>query len=57
MTLLRDAVRSLRGSPGTSDPWNLLAVAGVLVLTAAMASHAPVRRALRIDPVTALRSE
>jgi hypothetical protein len=42
---------------GAADPWNLAAVAGVLALTAGLASQAPARRALRVDPVTALRSE
>jgi ABC-type antimicrobial peptide transport system permease subunit len=40
-----------------ADPWNLIAVAGVVVLTGLLAAHAPARRALRLDPMTALRTE
>jgi ABC-type antimicrobial peptide transport system permease subunit len=42
-------------TPG--DAWNLFAVAGTLVLTTLLASGVPARRALRVDPVAALRSE
>lgn len=42
---------------GAADPWNLAVVAGVLALTTLLASQAPARRALRVDPMTALRSE
>ena len=43
--------------PGLStlDPTALLAVIGVLAATALLASLAPAVRALRIDPLTALR--
>jgi len=40
-----------------TDPATLLVVAGVLVLVALIAGLAPMRRAMRIDPMTALRSE
>jgi predicted permease len=40
-----------------ADPATFGAVAAVLVLVAAVASYVPSRRALRVDPTTALRSE
>ncbi|HYL78583.1 MAG TPA: ABC transporter permease [Bryobacteraceae bacterium] len=44
--------------PGLKDsPWMLAAVAGLLVFMTVLACLVPVRRALAVDPLTALRSE
>lgn len=42
---------------GTYDPATFALVLGVLALTAMLASIGPARRALRVDPVDALRNE
>jgi putative ABC transport system permease protein len=40
-----------------TDPWTFLAVASVLAITGLAACSLPARRAIRVDPVLALRSE
>ena len=42
---------------GAGDPWSLAAVVGVLTATGIVATLGPVRRAVRVDPVTSLRYE
>ena len=39
------------------DPLSLLAAPAVLILAAAVAAYLPARRASRVNPVEALRSE
>ena len=48
--------RVLFGVPA-ADPATFLTVTGVLALVAVVASGWPARRATRLDPVAALRSE
>ena len=40
-----------------ADPWALTSAAAILFVTAALAGYVPARRAARVDPMVALRSE
>jgi putative ABC transport system permease protein len=51
------ALRSIISGASTSDPSTYTATAVVLVVTALAASYIPARRAAKLDPVQALRSE
>jgi len=42
---------------GERDPWVLASVGALVVASASLAALLPVRRALRLDPMTALRAE
>ncbi len=50
-------MRSMLYSVQARDPLTLFGVAAVLALTAMAACYIPARRALRVDPVVALRNE
>jgi putative ABC transport system permease protein len=55
--LLSRLMRTLLFGIGASDPVTYLVVAAALVLAAWVSCFLPARRALRIDPVAALREE
>jgi ABC-type antimicrobial peptide transport system permease subunit len=50
-------VASLVYGVGTSDPATLAAAALLLLTAAALAAFLPARRAARLDPIAALRTE
>jgi hypothetical protein len=51
------ALRAILFETEPTDAGTFAAIAGILMLVAAMASLAPARRASRVDPMVALRSE
>ena len=50
-------LRSVLFEVSSADPMTLVAVVGILLTTAALASYIPARRATKIDPQAALRAE
>ena len=54
---LTQVLSSLLYGVGTRDPLTFIAVPGVLLLVALAACWIPARRAMRVDPLTALRAE
>lgn len=54
---LSRVVSSLLFGVSPSDPWTFAAVAALLLGVAAVASYVPARRAMRIDPMLALRGD
>jgi putative ABC transport system permease protein len=46
-----------RAGVSKSDPLTYIAVVGMLVISALLASYLPARRATRVDPIVALRAE
>ena len=56
LTLTRLMSGMLSGITG-ADPLTYIAVVGMLVISALLASYFPARRATRVDPIVALRVE
>lgn len=54
---LTRAMQSLLFSASTTDAGTFVAVPLLMILTAAVACYVPARRAMRIDPVIALRTD
>jgi len=54
---LTRAIKSLLFGVSTTDPLTFAAIALLLLLVALLASWIPARRAMKLDPMTALRSE
>jgi putative ABC transport system permease protein len=55
--MVNRALRRLLFGVGTSDPVTLVAAAATLLLVGVLACYIPARRAMRVDPMAALRHE
>jgi predicted permease len=53
--VLAQVFRAMLYETSPADPWALAGTAGLLLASAAAACYAPARRAMRVDPATALR--
>jgi putative ABC transport system permease protein len=54
---LTPLMRSVLSDVATSDPWTYVAVVAMLGVAAFLASYLPARRATRVDPLVALRTD
>lgn len=57
LTIAAGRLLAQQAYPVSDLPWMLAAVAGLLIILTLVACWVPLRRALAVDPVTALRSE
>jgi ABC-type antimicrobial peptide transport system permease subunit len=55
--ILSRALKSLLVGVSTTDPLTLVVTAAVLLLVTVLACYLPARRAMRVDPMVALRFE
>jgi len=51
------AMRSMLFEVSAADPWTYITLTAVLLLVGAFAAYVPARRAMRVDPMVALRYE
>jgi putative ABC transport system permease protein len=54
---LARVMKTLLYEVSATDPWTLISVALVLAVSAVIAAWLPARRAMRVDPMVALRAE
>jgi putative ABC transport system permease protein len=54
--ILMQSMRALLYEVSPADPLTLLTVAAILIVTSVLACYLPARRAMKVDPVDALRS-
>jgi putative ABC transport system permease protein len=54
---LTQLMRGMLSGVSSADPVTYIAVIGMLVISALLASYLPARRATRVDPIVALRAE